>query len=101
MTAVALGFERVTRKTAGVVPDGLPSSTCLSPIEICGSGSSFRIVPTACVSGTVALPTVGAVRAMSTRNVSSPSRFTSPFRVTRIVFAVSPGAKVTVPLAAT
>ena len=30
----------------------------------------------------VALPTVGAVRAMSTRNVSSPSRFTSPFTET-------------------
>ena len=101
MTFVSRGFDSATTKLAVVDPAPVPSTTWTSPIEISGSGSSFRIVPTACVSGTVALPTVGAVREMSTRSVSSPSRFRSPFTTTSIVFVVSPGAKVTVPLAPT
>ena len=55
VTLPELGFDRVTRKTAGVGPEGLPSNTCLSLIEIWGSGSSSAMEPTACVSGSVAL----------------------------------------------
>ncbi len=51
-TGAALGYDRLTVNTALVFP-ALPSTTCTSPIEICGT-SSFRIVPTACVSGSVA-----------------------------------------------
>ena len=59
VTVVELGFDSVTLKTAGVVPDW-PSGTWMSPIEICGSGSSFPIVPSDCASGKVAFP--GATR---------------------------------------
>ena len=73
VTIAELGFDRVTRKTAGVVPEELPSNTCLSLIEIWGSGSSSAMEPTACVSGSVALTGAPSARLTTKRLRPPPS----------------------------
>src|SRR4051812_48932345 len=75
-----------------------PVTTLVGDTVIVGPGatSSFRMVPTPCAVPSSAL--VGFVR--FTRNVSSGSDVVSPFTRTVIVCAVTPGAKVRVPLVA-
>jgi hypothetical protein len=76
LMVVSLAFDSVTGNTkrVGDPMPTVPSSIATSPIEIWGSGSSFRIVPTPWESPRVAF--VGGDR--STKNCSSLSTLRSP-----------------------
>jgi hypothetical protein len=96
VTVRLLGAERLTLKTAVVMPL-LPSGTLLPVMLIVGGGSSsFWIVPV--TWAWIRFAPDGFVRLTTT--VSSGSKTVSPVTITVIVFVVSPGAKVRVPLVA-
>ena len=86
--------ESVTVKVAERVPV-LPSVTAASVTDTVG-GSSSRIVPTPVASLMFAF--VGSLRLTTNHSVGSTRR--SPLTSTVMVLLVSPGAKVSVPLAA-
>jgi hypothetical protein len=96
VTVLALTAERVTLKAKVVVPE-LPSLAVTLAIATVGSASSLVIVPVPTpVPETVAL--VGFESA--TVKVSLGSIVVSPTTATTTCFAVWPGAKVRVPVAA-
>src|SRR2546427_207858 len=96
-----LAFDRLTVKAKAVVPGGVllvvPSGWATSLMESAGWVSSFWMVPVPTGLAIVAL--VGLDRL--TKKVSLGSNFVSPLTVTVTGWLVTPGANVTIPLAAT
>jgi hypothetical protein len=95
VTARPLAGVSVTVKVAATVPE-FPSVTVTSLIESAGSASSSVIVPMPWLSVIDALTAFVRLSA----NVSFASSSTSPLTITATCFAVSPAAKLTVPVVA-
>src|SRR5438105_3681086 len=98
------GWESVTVKTNGVVPE-FPSGSATLLMVAMGVTSSLTIVPMPIALPMVALvifglPGVLIAGPIVTKNVSSGSVLVSPMTGTRIVCEVVPGRKVSVPLVA-
>src|SRR5437867_4453224 len=96
-----LAFDRLTVKAKAVVPGGVllvvPSGWATSLMERAGWVASCWMVPVPTALAIVAL--VGLDRL--TKQDSFGSNFVSPLTVTVTGWLVSPGAIVTIPLAAT